>query len=292
MQRVDDPDWGDLKTVLALVRHGSLAAAGQALGVNYTTVARRIARVEQALDQTLFERLADGYHPTEAAQLIGEHAARMEAEADAMLRQLSGQDSRMRGSLVITAPQLLIAHVLAPVLQDFAKAYPDIDLHLRASNDQLDLNRREADLAIRISRAPGDSLMGRRLTAQKSAAFAAASYVEAMAKAPEAPIDWLVYEAMAELPAAVRAQSPQSRIAMVFDDMVAMAGAAQAGLGVVRMPLFLGRALGLQPLDLMPAQPYADIWVVAHADLWPSAKVTAFRQMLVPFFKAQEARFT
>lgn len=292
MQRVDDPDWGDLKTVLALVRHGSLAAAGQALGVNYTTVARRIARVEQALDQTLFERLADGYHPTEAAQLIGEHAARMEAEADAMLRQLSGQDSRLRGPLVITAPQLLIAHVLAPVLQDFAKAYPDIDLHLRASNDLLDLNRREADLAIRISRAPGDSLMGRRLTAQKSAAFAAASYVEAMAKAPEAPIDWLVYEAMAELPAAVRAQSPQSRIAMVFDDMVAMAGAAQAGLGVVRMPLFLGRALGLQPLDLMPAQPYADIWVVAHADLWPSAKVTAFRQMLVPFFKAQGARFT
>ncbi|WP_321829090.1 LysR family transcriptional regulator [Thalassovita sp.] len=292
MQRVDDPDWGDLKTVLALVRHGSLAAAGQALGVNYTTVARRIARVEQALDQTLFERLADGYHPTEAAQLIGEHAARMEAEADAMLRQLSGQDSRLRGPLVITAPQLLIAHVLAPVLQDFAKAYPDIDLHLRASNDLLDLNRREADLAIRISRAPGDSLMGRRLTAQKSAAFAAASYVEAMAKAPEAPIDWLVYEAMAELPAAVRAQSPQSRIAMVFDDMVAMAGAAQAGLGVVRMPLFLGRALGLQPLGLMPAQPYADIWVVAHADLWPSAKVTAFRQMLVPFFKARAARFT
>lgn len=292
MQRVDDPDWGDLKTVLALVRHGSLAAAGQALGVNYTTVARRIARVEQALDQTLFERLADGYHPTEEAQLIGEHAARMEADADAMLRQLSGQDSRLRGPLVITAPQLLIAHVLAPVLQDFAKAYPDIDLHLRASNDLLDLNRREADLAIRISRAPGDSLMGRRLTAQKSAAFAAASYVEAMAKAPEAPIDWLVYEAMAELPAAVRAQSPQSRIAMVFDDMVAMAGAAQAGLGVVRMPLFLGRALGLQPLDLMPAQPYADIWVVAHADLWPSAKVTAFRQMLVPFFKAQGARFT
>jgi DNA-binding transcriptional LysR family regulator len=292
MQRVDDPDWGDLKTVLALLRHGSLAAAGQALGVNYTTVARRIARAEQALDQTLFERLADGYHPTEAAQLIGEHAARMEAEADAMMRQLSGQDSRLRGPLVITAPQLLIAHVLAPVLQDFAKAYPDIELHLRASNDLLDLNRREADLAIRISRAPGDSLMGRRLTAQKSAAFAAQSYVEAMAKAPEAPIDWLVYEAMAELPAAVKARSPQSRIAMVFDDMVAMAGAAQAGLGVVRMPLFLGRALGLQPLDLMPAQPYADIWVVAHADLWPSAKVTAFRQMLVPFFKAQGARFT
>lgn len=292
MQRLDDPDWGDLKTVLALLRHGSLAAAGQALGVNYTTVARRIARVEKALDQTLFERLADGYHPTEAAQLIGEHAARMEAEADAMLRQLSGQDSRLRGPLVITAPQLLIAHVLAPVLQEFTKAYPDIDLHLRASNDLLDLNRREADLAIRISRAPGDSLMGRRLTAQKSAAFAAESYVKAMAKAPEAPIDWLVYEAMAELPAAVRAQSPQSRIAMVFDDMVAMAGAAQAGLGVVRMPVFLGRALGLQPLDLMPAQPYADIWVVAHADLWPSAKVTAFRQMLVPFFKAQGARFT
>ena len=57
MQRVDDPDWGDLKTVLALVRHGSLAAAGQALGVNYTTVARRIARVEQALDLSSIWRM-------------------------------------------------------------------------------------------------------------------------------------------------------------------------------------------------------------------------------------------
>lgn len=291
MKTYDDLHWDDLRTVLALVRHGTLAEAGAQLGVNYTTVARRIARVERALDLPVFERTADGYRPTEVAQQIGAKAGEMEAAADDLLRGLSGQDQRLSGPLVVTAPQLLIAHVLGPALKAFTAKYPEIQLKLRASNDLLDLNRREADIALRISRDPGDTLKGRRLVEQASASFASATYADHISQHTDLPIDWLVYEGMADLPPHVRQHHPLSRIHMVFDDMVAMAGAAQAGLGVVRMPLFLGRALGLRQIDLLPPQPYPEIWLVAHRDLWASAKVAALRAELVPFFKAERHRF-
>lgn len=291
MQNLDDLHWDDLRTVLALMRYGTLAQAGAHLGVNYTTVARRITRVEQALDMPVFERTSDGYRPTEVAHLIAAKAGEMETAADTLLRQLSGRDQKLRGPLTVTAPQLLIAHVLAPALQEFSKRYPDIQLKLRASNDLLDLNRREADVALRISRDPGDTLMGRRLVDQSSASFASAAYADQITARPEDPVDWLVYEAMSELPAHVRLHHPQSRILMVFDDMVAMAGAAQAGMGVVRMPVFLGHALGLRQINLLPPQPYPEIWLVAHRDLWSSAKVAAFREVIVPFFKAERHRF-
>lgn len=287
-----DANWDDLKTVLAVMRQGTLAAAGQVLGVNYTTVARRIARAEQALGQQLFERLADGYHPTEAARLIAEKAALMEQEADDMLRQLTGRDPRLNGELVVTAPQLLISHFLAPMLQQFRQIHPDIRLRLRATNQLLDLNRREADLAIRISRSPGDSLMGQRLSAQFTASFATAAWAERIADDPEAPIDWLLYEHMEGVPKLAMERYPSSRVHLEFDDMVAMAGAAAAGLGVVRLPLFLGRGLGLVQVPLLPPQPYAEIWMVAHRDVWGGGRVAAFRSLAQAFFKQNGAVFT
>ena len=144
-------DWDDLHTVLKLVRHKTLAGAADALGVNYTTVARRIRRAETALEQPLFERLADGYRPTHAARVVADHAAKMEGNEHALRRALQGLDSGLSGRLTITAPQLLIANFLAPVFDIFNRAHPDIELRILASNELLDLTRLEADLAIRIS---------------------------------------------------------------------------------------------------------------------------------------------
>ena len=273
--------WDDLKTVLALVQGGSLAAAADTLGVTYTTVARRIDRAEQALGDKLFERLPSGYHATEMAQLVAKHAADMQKHEDALNRQIAGRDARLTGPLTVTAPQLIIAHLLCPAIADFRKAHPEVDLRVRATNALLDLNRREADLAIRISRSPGDSLTGLRLSGQHTASFAGPDWAKRIAEDPSAPIDWIVYSDHAQLPEEVTQRYPGSRIAFRFDDMIAMSGAAQAGLGVVRVPMFLGRALpGLVQVPLLSPQPYADIWVVAHPDVWPSAKLEAFRAVL------------
>lgn len=272
-------NWDDLKTVLALTRAGSLMGAADQLGVSYTTVARRVTRAESAMNTILFERLADGYRATEAGRLAAAQAAQMESHQDSLLRALAAQEDRLAGPLILTAPQLVISHLLGPVLHDFTEAHPEVDLQVRATNETLDLTRREADLAIRISESPGDSLTGQRLAAQATASFAAPLWAERLKNGE--PLDWIVFAPYRHLPAEVTQTYPRSRIRYRFDDMVAMVGAARAGLGVVRLPMFLGRDLPeLVQLPCIPPTPYTDIWVVAHADVWPAARPKAFREVL------------
>ncbi len=105
-------------------------------------------------------------------------------------------------------------------------------------------------------------------------------------------IDWLVYESHPNLPKAISPEFPNNRARLRFDDVVAMIGAAQAGLGVMRLPMFLGRAsTGLVQVPVLPPQPYADIWVVGHPDVWPSQKLRALRAILTKHCKAQSHRF-
>lgn len=290
--RAPPPQWDDLKTVLHVVRGGSLAAAATVLGVNYTTVARRISRLETCLKQTLFERRAEGYLATQAGLDVARYAAEMEERDHALMRHLSGQDTRLKGRFTVTAPQLLIASHLAPVLEDFSAQNPDIELEVRATNALLNLNQREADLAIRISSEPGDTLIGQRLTKQYTAAFATPKMAQKIAENPQDPIDWVAYSNWKKAPLASLIKHPRYRIKMRFDDMIAMIGAAKAGVGVVRLPMFLGRSTdGLIQVPVMEPQPYQDIWVLTHRDLKSSAKVRAFKDILLPYFKAHVGDF-
>lgn len=284
--------WDDLRTVLMLVRHKTLAGAAGALNVNYTTVARRVRRAEQSLDTVLFERLADGYRPTEAARVIASHAESMERSEHDLRRALKGIGTELDGRLTITAPQLLISNFLAPVLDQFDRKYSGIDLRVLATNDILDLTRLEADLAIRVSRSPGDTLKGLRLLKQETGSFAAPKVAQQIQTDPTAMIDWIVYDAHPNVPKGVNPGYPNNRVRFQFDDMVAMLGAAQAGLGVVRAPMFLGRSTaGLVPVPVLHPQPYADLWMVAHPDLWPSPKLRAFRELLVAYCKRHKGDF-
>jgi DNA-binding transcriptional LysR family regulator len=284
--------WDDLRTVLMLVRHQTLAGAAAALDVNYTTVARRIRRAETALGQLLFERLADGYRPTKAARVLALHAAKMEASEFDLRRYLQGTDTELAGCLTITAPQLLISSFLAPVLDEFDRKYPQIELRVLATNNILDLTRLEADLAIRISQNPGDTLKGLRLLKQENASFASPRLARQIQTNPAAMIDWIVYDAFPNVPKGISSEFPNNRVRFRFDDMVAMLGAAQAGLGVVRMPIFLGRATsGLVNVPVLPPQRYSDIWVVGHPDVWPAEKTRAFREVLVAHCKKHSADF-
>lgn len=285
--------WDDLRTVMMLVRHGSLAGAAEVLGVNYTTVARRVRRAEDMLNQLLFERLPDGYRPTAAAHLLAEHASQMEKVVHSMMRRLQGAETGLSGVLTITAPQLLIAAFLPPVIDQFTKAHPRIDLRILASNDLLDLTRLEADLAIRVSRNPGDTLTGLRLLKQENASFANQDIADQIAANASAMIDWIVYDAYPNVPKGISSKFPNNKVGFRFDDMVAMVGAAQAGLGVVRLPMFLGRATaGLVQVPVLAPQPYADIWLVGHPDVWPSKKLRAFRDILVSYCKKHRGQFT
>ena len=286
-------NWDDMRTVLVLVREGTLAGAAEVLGVTYTTVARRVSRAEDMLGQQLFERFPEGYIPTRQALDIAAAAEQMEQHEHQALRQLAGQDQDLSGPLTLTVPQLLIHAQLAPVLKAFVDLYPEIDLVVKASNDLLDLTRREADLAIRISADPGDTLVGRQLVAQRSACFATPEIAAAAAKDPQAPLDWVLYADHKSPPRTAWALHPNSKVRARFDDMVSLMAAARVGMGALRMPVFLGRStVGLVPIKHIPTEPYAPIWIVSHKDLRQSRKVAALKDLLIPWFKQHEALFT
>ncbi|SLN43661.1 HTH-type transcriptional regulator DmlR [Pseudoruegeria aquimaris] len=284
-------DWDDLRAVLMVVRHGALARAAKALGVNYTTVARRIAQAEEAYGVRFFERLPAGYVPTPEGLAAAEAAEAMAERETGLRLRLAGQDARLSGPLTVTAPSLLIASHLCTVFDAFTRAHPDVELRVLAANEVLNLNRREADLAVRISNDPGDTLTGRRLAQQHTAAFAAPELAERLAAEPGMPLEWIGFTFWDGPPKASRARHPEGRVRLRFDDMTAVIGAAKAGLGVARMPVFVGRAAGLVQVPVMPPQPYQDIWMVAHRDVWPAAKVAAMRALIVARFAGAEAEF-
>ena len=284
-------DWEDLHTILALVRHGSLVKAGAALGVNYTTVARRIVQAEERYGVKLFDRLPQGYAPREVAHKAARQAEQMEQAEAGFRLHLGGRDASLQGELTITAPQLLIVAHLHRVIADFTALHPQVLVRVLASNELVNLNLREADLAIRISDSPGDTLIGRRLAHQNSAAFAAPELAQKIAANPEMQIDWIGFGNWGAPPKDVTSVFPNSRLRLRMDDMSAVVAATQAGMGVARMPFFLGRHSGMVQLPLLSVGIYPDIWMVAHKELWSSAKVAAFRRQLVPYFKSCAGSF-
>ena len=155
--------WDDLRFVLAVARSGNLRAAAAALGVNHSTMFRRLNAAEAALGAKLFERLAAGYRPTEAGLRLIEAAERIEAETLALDRELTGRDTRLTGTLRVTASETLAFGMLTSEIARFRERHPGIVVEVLVDNRVLDLSRRETDIALRATRPSQGDLFGRKL---------------------------------------------------------------------------------------------------------------------------------
>ena len=151
-------DWDSLRYVLAIARDGGLSGAARALGVNHATVSRQLARAEEAAGTVLFTRLPTGLQPTEAGERAIVRAAAIEAEIMALDLELASTDDAWTGSLTVTVPPLVAATGFADDLAAYRAVYPRVDLTVLGTNEPLNLHRREADIAIRVSNAPPESL--------------------------------------------------------------------------------------------------------------------------------------
>ncbi|MDA7422365.1 LysR family transcriptional regulator [Tritonibacter multivorans] len=285
-------NWDDLRTVWTLVEEGTLTAAGERLGINYTTVARRITRVETQLGRLIFERHPDGYVPRPDALDLAEAARRMADEEHVALRKLAGRDEALSGGLTFTTPQLLLQYHLLPVLSAFTEAHPKVDLVVRAGFDLLDLSRRQADLALRISENPPEHLIGTRLARLRRACYARADLCDRARKDPAAPLDWLLHTDRHAVPAEVLSRHPNAQVRSRCDDVGALISMAQAGMGGVRLPIFLGAQIpDLVELAHIPREEQAGIWMLNHADLQGSAKVQALKGMFRRWFQDNKQLF-
>ena len=214
------------------------------------------------------------------------------SENSTLSRAIAARDTSLSGPLTVTAPQLMIQTVLAPILGGFARAHPGVRLTVLGANAPLNLAHREADVAIRIADEPDPDLVGRRVATQQSAVFAHRDYADRLVRTGANALDWLRFLHWEHTPKPVLQRYPDTRVAMYLDDMVAMLGAVRAGLGATRMPCFLGDTdPDLARVPDLPLMPYAPIWVLTHADLRHVPRIAAFSQFMSDALRAQRPQF-
>jgi DNA-binding transcriptional LysR family regulator len=143
-------DWDDVRYFLAVARGGSVRAAAERLGVNHSTVLRRIAQLDERLGVHMFEKLPSGYRLTAAGEEVLEFADQMEASSHLLETRVFGRDQSVRGLLRVTLAPPLATHLLMPDFADFARLHPDIEIEILSFGELANLTNREADVAIRV----------------------------------------------------------------------------------------------------------------------------------------------
>src|SRR5918994_1088828 len=154
--------WDDFKLVRLVAEAKGLAGAAERLNVNHSTVFRRLGQLEEDLGVKLFERHRTGYALTAAGEEMALLAERMEEDVATFARKLAGQAVSPAGELRVTTNDTLLVHLLTPLLARFAKACPDVRLDVVLANQALNLSKRDADVAVRATDSPPETLVGRR----------------------------------------------------------------------------------------------------------------------------------
>lgn len=275
-------DWDDLRHFLAVARAGSLSGAARVLEVNHSTVFRRISAFEEHLGVRLFDRLPNGYVLTPAGEQMREAALRIEEEIASLDRRLAGQDSRLTGTVRITTIDMLALGVLPRHLAAFRAAFPGIELELTISNSVLSLTRREADIALRVSNDPPETLVGRRVSRLVFAAYGSTEYVARQPQADLGSHDWIGLDSE-HAPLALRFARFLPGVRPVFraNSVAATIAAAKAGIGLAALPCGLAdMERDLQRVSSLPGDFTLDLWLLTHEDLRATARIRAVLDFL------------
>jgi DNA-binding transcriptional LysR family regulator len=160
-----EPNWDLYRSFLAVLEAGSLSAAARDLGLAQPTLGRHIDALEASLGYALFVRSQHGYLPTEHALQLKPYAAALAANASAFLRAASGQGDQPRGTVRVTASEIVACELLPPILAALHAQYPELQIELAVTNRPQDLLRREADIAVRMVRPVQEALVARRVGA-------------------------------------------------------------------------------------------------------------------------------
>jgi len=274
-------DWNDLRYVLAVARHRTLAAAARELGVNHSTVFRRVAAFEKALGSRLFDRLPTGYSPTAAGEQLLPAAQRIEEEMSVLEGRMSCRDHQLCGKVRVTTSEVLAMAVLTPLLSAFHRTYPGIRLEVLVDERTVSLSRGEADVALWPKRPVENELVGRQVGRIAWSVYGAPFYLSERTRphrvedlsghvfvcsdertGHSAVAQWLE-TAIPETPVVYRSNSLLNQMA-----------AAEAGIGVALLPCMIADgAPGLVRL-LPPIKAIEEeVWLITHGELRHTARI-------------------
>jgi len=261
-------DYPDLSLILALVRGGSLARASALLKVDVSTVFRAVRRLEAALGQQLFEKSRAGYLPTSLAQTLAEHAEHAEQALEAARIGVEQGGEVISGTVRLTCTDSVLQGLLLPALAQFMPGYPALTIELSTSNDFANLSRRDADIALRLTRNPPEHLVGRCLAQVSYRVCASTAYLKTVDAEDLAALTWIAPDDfLPDHPTVAwrRQQLPGVTPGYRCNSMLSVTELVRAGLGVAALPDFLIDD-GLQPLS-EPLHGYdTALWLLTRPD--------------------------
>jgi DNA-binding transcriptional LysR family regulator len=274
-------NWDDLRFVLALARHRTLSRAAKSLGATHTTVARRLQGIESGLGVQLFVGGDAGYTPTPAGQLVIETAERTEAEMLALEARVVGGDAKLEGALRVTTMDILFRRYEA-VFASFIARYPGIALTVGCSDHAASLTRRDADVALRMTNTPTESLIGRKVGRVDFAVYASRKLARRIGpRAAFARYPWLHWDERLGarwLDAWLAENAPGARISMRVDmSSVALREAVASGIGVHLLACSEGDTdRRLQRIGPVQTAHSRSVWLLTLPELRTSSRVRAF----------------
>ncbi|MGH1480671.1 MAG: LysR family transcriptional regulator [Geminicoccales bacterium] len=274
-------NWDILRLILAIDRQGGVSGAARFMGVTHATISRRLARAEDHAGAAFFERLPAGLRLTEAGRAVLAHATRIEPEINSLERQLMAHEDGLSGPLRVTIPPLMLTAALSRDIAQFAAAHPEVKIEFVGDNNLLNLHQREADVAIRVTRRPPETLWGRKLTDQHAGYYASTDWLSVSplrSGGVSGDIPLISFASWpTPIPKILQQVCPNVRIVARSDDMATALQMVQAGLGLTRVPRILGDSLGgLSLVRSLPKEIYAPIWLLTHPDLRKNKRVEAF----------------
>lgn len=273
-------EWDDIRYFLAVARGGSVRSAAQQLGVNHSTVLRRIAQLERRLGAQMFERLPSGYRMTDAGEEVLELAQQMEASSNQLQARVLGRDQSARGLLRVTLTHTLATHLLMPDFSEFARRHPEVELDILSRDEPVNLTNREADVAIRVvydrNKLP-PNLHGLKGPDLFGAVYMSRDLLAAWRAGKHHRIRWIVKNNIGildwALDSEVRPADVPFRIATADAQIVAV----RQGIGMTTLPCFVGDAEpSLTRVPGSKVHMHGTLWLLTQGETRKTKRVRLF----------------
>lgn len=286
-------DWNALKNFLAVANKGSLTGAAKQLNVNHSTVFRRLGQFEKDLGGRLFERINNRYQLTPMGEELLVFAKDIESSFDDLERKVVGKDIQTRGVVKITAPCNIASRYLSRYISEFNEHYPDIHVELFASNLELNMKNRQADIAVRATSKPPEYLIGRQVCEVGWGIYGSPAY-KARFGFPSTLEELSEHQltgatgAMNHLSAFIWLEKHFSEQIMTrSDDLMVMCSLAEAGQRLAILPNDQAQATLVKVLTLTPEKP-SNLWLLTHPDLRKVERIKRVMEYLTQAFSQEQ----
>lgn len=287
-------EWDDLRHFLAIARHRTLSGAARALGVQQSTMGRRLEALEARVGAKLLQKTPAGFVLTEVGEAILGNVERIESESLIVERVITGKDMRLEGSIRLTAVENFTVRLLTPILAKFQEKYPGITLELVTDTRLLSLTKREADVAVRFARFTQQDLAVRKVAEVAFGVYASRAYLERYGApnfAEGAPSHRIIL-ALEDLMSTPHMTwfselTRRASLALRSNSSATHVAAAEADMGICCVPRYFGDTARLNRIETSPPAPLIELWMGVHNDIRHMPRIREITNFIAAGLKQQ-----